>query len=80
MEDYARHFKAARDILHSRMVGPIVVSKALQEIYPTDAQVEENDEGRLDMLFDVDRVIEVDERMSPHVCSENADKASLETL
>ena len=45
-----------------------MVSKALQEKNPSDAQVEENDEGGLDILFDIDRTTEVDEIMRSCAC------------
>ena len=37
LADYNRCFKVAIDILYLRVVGPILVSKSLQEIYHTDA-------------------------------------------
>ena len=55
LADYTRSFKIARDILHLHAGGLVLVSKALQEIYPIGAQAEENDEKGSHMLFDVDR-------------------------
>ena len=60
LSDHTRSFKETREILHSHLGGSIWVSKALEEIHPAGVQVEENDEGGLDMLFGVDQETEVD--------------------
>ena len=59
-------FKVAREILHSHLEGLILVPKAAEEIHPTEAQGEENDEGVLGILIGVDQATEVDERLSTH--------------
>ena len=59
-----RHFNAARGILCSHLVGPILGSKAAEEIYPAGIQVEDSGEGGLCMFFSVGQATEVGERLS----------------
>ena len=52
--------------------------KSLKEIHPAGAQVEESDEGRLDMLFGVNQATEVDARQSTCACLQKLTKTSFE--
>ena len=74
LSDCTRHFKVAMQILQSCIGGPILVAKAMQNTCPAHKQMEDNEEGGLDLLLGLDQATMIDEKLSSHACLENVDQ------
>ena len=74
LSEYTRRFKEAREILQSRLGGPILATKAMEGTRPAGVQMERNDEGGMGILLALDQATIIDEQLSSHAHLENADQ------
>ena len=57
-----------------------MVANTMEDAHPAHAQIEDNEEGGLDLLFGLDQATMIDEQLSSHACLQTWIKVSLEAL
>ena len=74
LSDCTIYFKVCREILQLHLGGPILVAKAIEGSHLVHLQIENNEEGGLDLLLGLDQETIIDYELSTCVHLENADQ------
>ena len=72
--DHTRRFKTASEIIQSHLGSPVLIAKTTEGTHTVCAQIEDNKEGGMELLFSLDQATMIDEQLRPCTHIENVDQ------